>query len=308
MNFLSEVKKGLNEPKLIIGEINQQYRHFFRNREKNFNVQGINILDQDWDNLLILDACRYDYFEQSANKLPGRLSKVTSRGSATIQFLRANFSEKDLFDTVYVTANPQLFRIQNEIYEEEPINVRFYKQIEVWRDNWHENHKTVLPDVVTNMALETAANHPEKKLIVHYLQPHAPFIGRTGVENLPTKYLNFWHPTRRYDFSREIIRKAYEENLELVLPHVETLMRNLRGLTVVTSDHGELLGDRDFPIPIRTYGHPPHNYHSSLIEVPWLEYQNGERRDITATPPDKIDMYNDEFANVESKLKHLGYK
>jgi hypothetical protein len=307
MNLLSELKKGLNEPKLILGKINSQYRHIFRNRGKNFNVQGIDILEQDWDNLLILDACRYDFFERYANKLPGRLSKVRSRASATIQFLRANFSEKELFDTVYVTANPQLFRIQNKIYEEKPINVRFHKQIDVWRGNWHENHKTVLPDIVTNIALKTAANNPDKKLIIHYLQPHAPFIGRTGVENLPTKYLNFWHPARRYAFSHEIVRRAYRENLEIVLPHVENLMSNLTGLTVVTSDHGELLGDRDFPIPIRTYGHPPQNYHPSLIEVPWLEYQNGERRDITATSPNNTDIDDNGFAKIKSKLEDLGY-
>lgn len=61
------------------------------------------------------------------------------------------------------------------------------------------------------------------------------------------------------------VRKAYEENLEIVLNHVAQLLREFRGKIVITSDHGELLGENGL------YGHPWGMRHPALIEIPWLE-------------------------------------
>jgi hypothetical protein len=59
----------------------------------------------DWDNLILLDACRYDTFEELATDLPGELKKTESKAPATDPFLRANFSGKKRCETVYVTVN-----------------------------------------------------------------------------------------------------------------------------------------------------------------------------------------------------------
>lgn len=37
------------------------------------------VMDEDWDNLLILDACRFDMFE-NRNILPGQLDYIYSKG------------------------------------------------------------------------------------------------------------------------------------------------------------------------------------------------------------------------------------
>ena len=63
-------------------------------------------MDADWDVLLILDACRFDLFSDVID-IPGDLRRVHSLGSSTEEFLRANFANETLHDTVYVTANPQ---------------------------------------------------------------------------------------------------------------------------------------------------------------------------------------------------------
>ena len=66
------------------------------------------ILDEDWDNLIILDACRYDFFKEEIEKrqIDGYLKKVISRGSHTLNFLKENFTEDYYNDIVYITANP----------------------------------------------------------------------------------------------------------------------------------------------------------------------------------------------------------
>jgi hypothetical protein len=42
-------------------------------------------MQEDWDNLIILDACRYGAFERN-NTIPGALEYRFSRGSMTGEF------------------------------------------------------------------------------------------------------------------------------------------------------------------------------------------------------------------------------
>jgi hypothetical protein len=308
------IKKGVKNPKrafeVALKEFNRVYnRTLFSDSSAEYNERGIDIVEEDWDTLITLDACRFDTFEDLAGDLPGTLRKVESKAPKTIQFLRANFSDKNLHDTVYVTANPQLYRVQNREYDVRRINVSFHSQIEVWQDNWDDNHRTVMPDVVTDVAKEAAEMYPNKRLIIHYLQPHAPYIGPTGTEEFPTEYLNFWKSFKqgKFDISLETARRAYCENLEAVLPHVADLLSELEGKTVVTADHGELLGERDRPIPIRRYGHLSDRYLPALIEVPWLEHEFGSRRDIVAEAPKSPEAGESDAKTVRNRLRDLGY-
>ena len=200
--------------------------------------------------------------------------------------------------------------IENGIYDVDPINVSFHKQIDVWQDHWHDEHRTVMPEVVTEAAIDAAERYPDKRLIVHYLQPHAPYVGPTGIERLPTEYLNFWEAFRdgKFDVSLETAKQAYRENLELVLPHVSELLSEFEGRTVVTADHGELLGERDSPIPIRRFGHPSHTDLPALVEVPWFVSESGARRDIVAAPPEAGEEDADlDSEVVKNRLRDLGY-
>lgn len=311
MYSLSDLKVAIRRPSSVLIELNRILTQEldYRNSSQ-LSERGVHVLSEDWDNLLILDACRYDTFEELTTDFPGRLEKVRSSASATDEFLRANFSNADLHDTVYLTANPQLHRIEKGIYDVEPINASFYRRIDVWQDHWHDTYRTVMPDVVTEAALEAAETYPNKRLIVHYLQPHAPYVGPTGKQELPTEYLDFWRSFRNgeFDVSLETVRQAYRENLELVLPYVSELLSELGGRTVVSADHGELLGERDFPIPVRRFGHPSHTDLPALIEVPWLISENGPRRDIVAEEPLGEETSSDPDSEVvKDRLRELGY-
>jgi hypothetical protein len=311
MYSLASVRAAIEDPRSAVGELNRIYDKGLGFRESRaFNREGIDVLSADWDRLVILDACRFDTFQDMAGDLEGALHQVESKASATAQFLRANFTDRDATDTVYVTANPQLYRIENGIYDVDPINVEFHEQIEVWQDQWDDDHRTVLPDVVTDAALEAAERFPNKRIIVHYLQPHAPYIGMTGKNELPTEYLNFWGAFRdgEFDVNLETVERAYRENLELVMPHVEQLCEEFDGKTVLTADHGELLGDRDQPIPIKRYGHPAFTHLPGLVEVPWFVNVSEPRPDIVAEAPADTTQEGDYDSDVvKERLKDLGY-
>jgi hypothetical protein len=297
------LKNGIESPRLALDKCEEVY---FRARYDEH--AGVDIFAEDWDVLAILDACRYDVFEE-VNELPGELRKVSSRASATDDFLRRNFSGKDLTDTVYVTGNPQFYRIQNGIYDAHPIDCRFYETRNVWQDNWDDEHRTVRPEVVTDAAIEAAQEFPNKRILVHYLQPHAPYIGPTGSEELPRDYLNFWSSfkTGEIDVELSVVRHAYRENVEIVLEDVERLLSEVEGKIVLTADHGEMLGERTGLLPTKKYGHPSGVHTPELIEVPWFVHERGSRRKTVAEEPEEkknIDIADEE---VKERLNNLGY-
>ena len=304
MNTRSRLRRALDNPVLFLRQINRLYHRRLGRRD--YNTDGVDVFAEDWDTLAILDACRYDMFAR-CSELPGQLERRQSRGSATTEFLTANFDGRDLQDTVYVTANPQLYR------NRESITVDFHDVIHVWREEgWDEEYGTVLPETVTEYALRAAEEYPNKRLVIHYMQPHYPFISAgTDFDKghlTGARRENVWNQLLQgtLETGHEEIWPIYEANLERALPHVEKLMENLNGKTVVTADHGNMVGERAFPLPIREWGHPRGIYTDELVVVPWLVFENGPRRtireDASASQPNEID---DDV--VADRLRNLGY-
>lgn len=74
-------------------------------------AEGVSIMEEDWDNLFLLDGCRYDLFEDTID-LEGELEARTSPGSSSSSdFLESTFTGGQHLDMVYVTANPHFNRI-----------------------------------------------------------------------------------------------------------------------------------------------------------------------------------------------------
>jgi len=302
MYTLESLKRGLENPHKILQEVNRLYHR--RLRTWPYNRNGIDIFAKDWDHLLILDACRYDMFAEQST-LPGNLESVRSRASATEEFLEANFDGRELLDTVYVTGSPMLHRHRSEI------QTQFHNVINVWKeDGWDEEYRTVLPKTMTEAAIEAKERYPNKRLLVHYLQPHYPFLGPTGQEHFELERLDFeWYKllNGELNVSDAVVERAFKENLDVVLPEVERLFNEFSGKTVVTADHGQVIGERGFPVPIREYGHPRGIYSEGLVKVPWLTYENGDRPEISSENPDKSETADHDAEAARQRLEHLGY-
>jgi hypothetical protein len=252
---------------------------------------------------------------ESVSQLDGTLSSRISKGSATTEWLQANFTGRDLRDTVYVTANPQLER------NREYWDIALYETINVWlEDGWDEATGTVPAETITDATLDAAERFPNKRLVVHYMQPHYPFVP-SGTE-FDKDHLrsidgdggepageNVWNQmfVGSLDISRDELWSMYVENLEYALDSVERLLDSLSGKTVVTSDHGNYVGERASPIPIREYGHPRGLYDWPVVRVPWLEYMSGKRRDIHQAT-DSVDGNAVDSDIVSERLQDLGYK
>lgn len=308
MYSLAQLKKGVKSPRSGIMELNS----FIHQGGDAFNSKGSNFLAEDWDTLVILDSCRYDLF-RNRHSLPGRLNSRISRGGGTYEFLKGNVADREFHDTVYVTANPQFH------YHREELGGSFHDVRNIWKDRWNEELRTVPPDVTTDAALEAAEEYPHKRLLIHYNQPHAPYIGPTGrqldglsgkaredeSENSQSLLRTLAHNIRP-SFTAAEHRRAYTENLDLALSGVEPLLEERPGRTVVTADHGQLLGERVGPIPIRYHGHRRGIHVKELVKVPWLVHESGERPEITTEASKRCDDSIDGTVVVE-RLHDLGY-
>jgi hypothetical protein len=154
-------------------------------------------------------------------------------------------------------------------------------------------------------------------LLIHYHQPHTPYIGPTGLENIgdiPLKYA--WNSDGRLSVSKETLWKAYRENVKIALSEVGDLLPELRGKTVISSDHGELLADRKIPLYVpgfgylrRRLGHPCGIYINELTKVPWFVIEDSPRKEIEATPPVEEDTLTDEeLEKINDRLRAAGYQ
>lgn len=102
MYSLKDILRGIRDPYLVLREINAIYHRLGNSGD--YNEEGIDIFNKDWDNLIILDACRADIFEQEVD-LPGEFKTKQSKASKTKEFIKANFTDRTLHDTVYVAGN-----------------------------------------------------------------------------------------------------------------------------------------------------------------------------------------------------------
>ncbi|MFB6242338.1 MAG: hypothetical protein ABEJ36_06085 [Candidatus Nanosalina sp.] len=270
---------------------------------------GTDFMEEDWDNLVLLDACRYDDFREE-NTLEGELDSRISRATDSPGFIRANFNGKDLTDTVYVTANPHVGKVDEGVFHavvDEPLK------------EFSDELGTVPPEKVTEAAIKAGKEYPDKKLVIHYMQPHDPPIGEEGRKIREEAGMEGWRPDRSEDKGRRMMnllakgkigkeeaREAYRENLRIVLGEVEKLLEQLDGKTVVTADHGEMFGESPYPFLGRMYEHWKRPKTLELCRVPWMVVENGDRREIRAGEPEDRRITSED--EIRDKLERLGYK
>lgn len=248
------------------------------------------IAKRDWDILILLDALRYDYFEKYS-KIDGNLRRVITPGSCTEEWRQKIFNYANYKDTAYVSGNPQVsewkfLRDTNEI--------PFFHIDEVWKYGWNEKYKCVIPEEVTNSAIKNIDTFRDKHMIIHYLQPHPPFItndkylvGRgqewekieaekhTTIPIEQVKYMGgLIYNYIGTIFNTEDIRTGYKDNLLLVLQEAEILLDYIElgeepKKVIISSDHGERLGYQEDNY---TFGHGV-NLTGDIRKIPWFEVE-----------------------------------
>jgi hypothetical protein len=261
---------------------------------------GMPVYEREWDLLVVVDACRLDLMREvaPAYDFVTDVRAMRSLDSTTALWMRKNFVPdytREMAGTAYVCANP---------FSAEELDAGSFRALdEVWRDVWSEPG-TVPPEAVTDRSIRAARERDPERLIVHYMQPHCPFLPRPELTRGKRRdrfgnqdWRDVWEKLRDGDLDRDEVWAGYRENLECALDEVGVLLQNVDADTaVVTSDHGNALGE------CFVYGHPPTMPQDCLRVVPWVETtatDEGTREPATHT--------SDQALNREEQLAALGY-
>lgn len=276
--------------------------------------EGTRVMEEDWDNLIVLDAARSDLFEETIDlDIFDAYSVVTSIGSTSGQWVSRNFSDQTFGDTICVTANPHTSTEAPE---------QFFKLIEVDRQPiTTPNSDTEIlgfhPESVCDAARTAHQQHPDKRLIVHFMQPHLPFVAtpelvyRRYQDELDHGFsgegpIHIFEALANGHVDRETFWHGYKQNLELGFEHALRLAEDIGGKSVFTADHGNMVGERTWPVPIRLYGHPRGVRTPEIVNVPWAEFTVGERREwVDEDVRSESQLDSDE---IDDRLRALGYK
>lgn len=233
-----------------------------------FVDRGTNIYEDDWDVLVLVDACRVDALRHVAGEY-NWFDDVDSRRSVAGRsddwmdrtFTKAHADE--VASTIYVTGNP--------FAEEHVDDDAFAEVVHCYRSDWDDELDAMPARPITDATVDLARerNPGDYRFVVHYMQPHFPSIpaargdisvgsfGRGGIWNR-------WSMVRSGKLSRFEVFEAYLENLRYVLEEVDLLLSNLDADTViVSSDHGTALGEGG------VFGHSGLPF-QSVRQVPWV--------------------------------------
>lgn len=128
-----------------------------------------------WDCLIILDACRFDVMEDMyKDYLPGELERVWSPGYNTASWLRETWSSFHE-GIMYLSANP--FVNSNGIEKGGFDATKHFGEIlDVWDWGCDNSLGIVLPERISKETRLAKAQYPDKRLVVHFLQPHQPYL------------------------------------------------------------------------------------------------------------------------------------
>lgn len=309
------MKQAVTDPWLVVDKLNRlANRALYKSRYSD----TFDVMAQDWDNLIILDGCRYDAFER-LNDINGELSSVVSLGSHSTEFLERTFVGKSFYDTIYITANPHAPRY---------IDGEFFKMVTFYEEDRSGSPREHYPENVIKMSKKVFDSYDDKKFIVHLMQPNVPFLGPTadkvrerllaehGVvfagmndenadQDSHTVLGTLKEACEKGYISRELLWKTYDENVEIAIKYADKLLDELEGKTAITADHGEMLGERLPPLFMRQFGHKPNIYTKELRQVPWFVPEFESRRATKSDDPVQQEEHDKEL--VKERLAQLGY-
>jgi hypothetical protein len=163
---------------------------------------GTNILNEDFDVLIILDTCRVDALRNIKHKYQflSDIKKKTSVGSSSTEWMCATFNSRYsniLKDTIYLANNGyahKLFVQKDEATKPDTIfnnyeicdESDFCRLEHIWKYEEKSTKRQILnnngpstTEYLTDRAISVGRNHNFDRLILHYIKPHHPYTANS---------------------------------------------------------------------------------------------------------------------------------
>ena len=267
---------------------------------------GESIFARDWEVLVVLDACRHDLLVEVADEydwLPDVIPAMNSLGSTSHEWIEKNFGGRgrELGDIAYVCGN---------VFSDSRLDADDWWLLdEVWKVDWDDDHGHVPPRPITDRTIRLLRREDRPpRVVAHYMQPHAPFVGLDGVQRFTreqagdlgaTRY-NVWDMLRYREISTDEAWAAYRDTLRWALDDVALLVENVDASVTLTADHGNAFGR------LGCYSHPGYVPLPELKRVPWVTVEGTDR----GTHDPSFGLTTEATASdeeVRDRLADLGY-
>ncbi|ELZ04566.1 hypothetical protein [Natrialba aegyptia] len=278
---------------------------------------GTHVYDEDWDMLVILDACRVDVLEAVAEDYEF-IDTVDSRwsiGSHSHEWLTKTFTADraaEIAETAYISGNGhthETFVTADYPPDEtvpfcwpdwDTVDREAFGHLDLLWESAHQDELGVPPRAVTDRTVELARQDDYDRVIAHYMQPHIPYIADAlSEERMPTDTeANGWKSLESDEADHDEVWAQYEKNLRLVLDEVEVLLENADAeRVIITADHGNAFGEYS------VYGHPEGFLLPCVKQVPWVSTTATDEETFV---PDGA-YRSEESTDIEDHLQDLGY-
>lgn len=279
---------------------------------------GTHIYDENWDLLIVLDACRVDVLDSVASEYDfiENVGAKWSVGSHSHEWLAQTFSEDytdEIAETAYISGNGHTHEtfISKDYPPDETVpfcwpnwrtvDTEDFGQLDMLWETAHKDKLGVPPRAITDRTVEVARESKHDRLIAHYMQPHIPYTAGALAEDRPPTEIesNGWKSLEAGDADHDEVWQLYENNLRLVLDEVELLLENVDAENVVvTADHGNAFGEYS------VYGHPEGMLLPCVKRVPWVVSSAVDTGEFTPSGEYLDDI---EKTDIEDHLHDLGY-
>lgn len=277
----------------------------------------------DWDVLVVLDACRTDLMREvlaEYPELPDDVDTHWSNASCSIDWQLRNWKGRPEHtrNAGYVTANPFAEHEMPDARSADLGDEEIGHLAPLYRTDWQEikpGISTVPPEAVTDHTISAwRARHDLgiNRLVAHYMQPHEPYITRPewgdGDHELLGNLIDpeqeagssIWPLLEDGEVDRDEFWEVYKDNLRWVLDDVvDRLLPNVDGRVVLTADHGNAMGEWG------EWHHPPGAIGPSVRKVPWVGI--GCYDDKSVTPDVDLDSEESVETGTAEQLEALGY-
>ena len=302
-NLIQSIIRRISQPPII----------YFHSRL----APRLNVFNEDWDLLIILDTCRVDAMERVAPEYDF-IDEVKTRwsvGSQSAEWITNTFDRRfrdEIANTAYITSNPHAYTVLDSRFEEykcekplkkshylrriprysvsEPVGVdSFHSYIRLYNASIDYGEKSFPdPRTVTDHVIKMDREEDPDRIIAHYMPPHTPYLAKVvdGDIEITDK------PRSSRDFN------AYLDNLRWGLNEVQILLENVdRDRVVISADHGENFFMRSIKMT-----HGAGAIDPTLRRVPWVETKAVDKQ--THEPDINPER---ETADREEMLEALGY-
>jgi hypothetical protein len=288
---------------------------------------GTHVLDREWDILVILDTARVDALQILSDEYEflTDVERMVSRGGTSPEWIAHTFDSEyknELKQTAYITANPHAKTVledRQQLPSHSAAARRFYRYgswdpVEISSlalydpvVSYHSDLEILdvdfvgdvtPPQYITDRAIAVGREQSPKRMILHYMQPHYPWVSRAIEQD---RDIEEWEerPERSKTYGRNKVFNAYLDDLRFVLDEIQVLLDNVDAETVaISSDHGDAFGEWGI------YGHGPGRFHPQVRYVPWAITSASDNNEYDP----QIDPPRETNSSMVSQLEALGYR